>query len=159
MASSFRWLRPANSGLNITWNFSKSQRLQFFLKVCMLFLCLLFSTLMSSLFSYLSTSRCNCSMLLTFCNYCVWSCLYVHYIVLKCVVSQSNVCLVLVAVMFCHRGLVDEAWCLAFVVYWAFSFYATVAVVCCVFCTAVFGKYCFVVIGYDLFYIWYTSVA
>ena len=38
-------------------------------------------------------------------------------------------------------------------------FYATVAVVCCVFCTAIFGKYCFVVIGYDLFYIWHTSVA
>ena len=27
---------------------------------------------------------------------------------LKCVVSQSNVCLVLVVVMSCHRGLVDD---------------------------------------------------
>ena len=30
--------------------------------------------------------------------------------------------------------------------------------ICCVFCVVFFGVYCFVVIGYDLFYIRHTSV-
>ena len=76
----------------------------------MLFLCPLFPTLMSSLFFCLSTSRyiiaqgCWVSVLIVSeaVRMSIISCL-------KCVVSQSNVCLIFVVVALCQRGLVDEA--------------------------------------------------
>ena len=76
---------------------------------------------------------------------------------LKCVVSQSNVCLILVVVMTRHLGLMSVLMsvfsCLPGIF---FFFCATVAIICCVFCVPFFGEYCCVVIGYDLFYIRHT---